>query len=242
MSAKISRQPEIEQRPQPSFIVIDGSDACGKSTQFDLLHQRLKMNEQTIRLFDFPRYDSESSYLVRRYLKGEYGSLDEIGPRTASLFFAMDRYDAKFDIKQALDQGEIVLANRFSAANLAHQGTKIKDKHERTAFFNWINELEFNILGIPRPTLNIILDVPLEISLKLIEKRNKEKQTSADIHERDIEHQKRSRQIYLDLCRRFPDHFKRLVCVSSRGELLAMEEIGEMVWQSTQAHLWRQAD
>src|SRR5690606_22484531 len=107
------------------FIVIEGTDGSGKGTQFKLVTDHLRAKGYNVATFDFPQYDLPSSYFVKKYLNGEYGSADEIGPYTSSLFYALDGYEAAPAIRQALEEGKIVLANRFTGSNMAHQGTKI---------------------------------------------------------------------------------------------------------------------
>ena len=213
------------------FIVIDGADGSGKTTQIKLLTERLAAEGKRVGLLDFPRYNSNGSYFVKRYLAGDYGSLDSVNPYEASLFYALDRRDARNDIEAILADNDVVLSDRFVAASMIHQGSKIENPKERSAFFDWLDNLEFNTLGIPRPDLNLILDVPLAISLKLMRERSLLKEQLSDIHEQDIRHQKLSRDIYRQLCDSFPRLFKRLSCVSETGQLLNEESINEKIWQ-----------
>ena len=145
---------------QGLFIVIEGSDGSGKGTQFTLISDKLKAQGYDIATYDFPQYDQPSSYFVREYLNGNYGSADELGAYTPSLFFALDRFQAAQSIKRDLAAGKIVLSNRFIGANLAHQGQKINDEAEKTRYYEWLYDLEFNILGIPKPDVNVVLLVP----------------------------------------------------------------------------------
>lgn len=214
-----------------AFIVIDGADGSGKATQVKLLAERFTTKGKQVGLLDFPRYDSDGSYFVRRYLAGDYGSLADINPYEASLFFALDRRDARAEIEAALANNDVVLSNRFVSSNMIHQGSRIEDPGKRAGFFDWLDELEFRTLGIPRPDLNLILDVPLDISLELMRERSLLKEQLSDIHEQDIRHQKLSRDIYRQLCDSFPKLFKRLSCVSETGHLLSEESINEKIWQ-----------
>ena len=141
------------------FFVVEGTDASGKTTQFNLLAERLKKEGFDVVTFDFPQYDQDSSFYVREYLNGKYGSADQVGPYTASVFYALDRFSAKDAIKQAIDEGKIVLANRFTGSNMAHQGTKFVHPEERRGYFIWLDNLEYQMLGIPRPTLSAVLRV-----------------------------------------------------------------------------------
>nr|AIA18603.1 Thymidylate kinase [uncultured bacterium] len=123
------------------FIVIEGTDGSGKGTQFKLLKKRLEADGYDVEVFDFPQYDQPSSHFVKEYLNGNYGTVDEVGPYTASLFFALDRYEAGKKIQDALDAGKIVLSNRFTGSNMAHQGTKFNHVEERRGYFIWLANL-----------------------------------------------------------------------------------------------------
>lgn len=157
--------------PKGIFIVIEGSDGSGKGTQFKIIGDRLKEQGHEVATYDFPQYDQESSYFVREYLNGKYGDANELGAYVPSLFFALDRFQASQSIKKDLEAGKIVLSNRLTGANLAHQGQKIDDEAEKTKYYDWLYDLEFNILGIPKPDINIVLLVPAEIAQKLVDKK-----------------------------------------------------------------------
>lgn len=212
------------------FLVIEGTDGSGKGTQFDILKKQLTDEGYDIACFDFPRYDQPSSFFVREYLNGKYGTADEVGPYTASLFYALDRYETAQEIQLALDEGKIVLANRFTGSNMAHQGTKFTNAEERRGYFIWIDNLEFQMLGIPRPDRSIVLRVPAETAQKLVD--NKESRTytdkKRDIHEADLDHLKRSVEVYDDLCELFPKDFTRIDCVRN-GELLDIDTISKLI-------------
>src|SRR6185369_3342376 len=111
----------------------------------------------------FPQYEQESSYFVRQYLGGAYGGADDVGPYTSSLFYALDRFEAAPRIREAMNQGKVVLVDRFTGSNMAHQGTKILNAEQRRGFFIWLDNLEFEMLRIPRPDISFILRVPVEI-------------------------------------------------------------------------------
>src|SRR5690606_10878832 len=113
----------------------------------------------------------------REYLNGKYGSAEDVGPYTASLFYALDRYEAGPAIQKALDEGKIVLANRFTGSNMAHQGTKFHNVEERRGYFIWLDNLEFVTLKIPRPNKSIVLRVPAEMAQKLVSQKAKRSYT-----------------------------------------------------------------
>jgi dTMP kinase len=213
------------------FIVLEGSDGSGKSTQFNLLKERLGATGYDVEVFDFPRYDKESSHFVRSYLKGEYGPAPEISPYTASLFYALDRYEAAKDIKKALKQDKIVLADRYVAANMAYQGSKFDNPAEQRGFFVWEDNLEFELLGIPRPDITFFLRVPAHISKKLIEKRALKTGIRPDSHEKDTEFLKKSVATYDLLCQLFPKDFKAIDCTKD-GKLQSVAEINNIIWEA----------
>src|SRR5581483_3489388 len=164
------------------FVVIEGSDGSGKATQLNLLKERLEAIGYDVAEFDFPRYDQESSYFVRQYLAGRYGQATKISPYAASLFYAVDRFAPAQKIDAALKAGKIVLSNRYVGSNMAHQGAKFDDPVEQRGFFIWEDNLEFELLGIPRPDVSFFLRVPTGVSLKLIKQRAAEAGTKLDGH------------------------------------------------------------
>lgn len=214
------------------FIVLEGSDGSGKATQFSLLRERLKAMGYDTEVFDFPRYEEPSSYFVRQYLNGAYGPASQISPYTASLFYALDRYEAAPAIKDALEAGKIVLANRYVGSNMAHQGSKFHDAAEQRGFFVWEDGLEFSLLGIPRPDINIFLKVPAEISFELIGRKNARNYTdkSHDEHEADIGHLKRSVATFSLLSQLFPKDFKTVECTQN-GQLMSIPDINNRIFE-----------
>lgn len=218
-----------------NFFVIEGTDGSGKGTQFKLLSDRLQKAGYDVATFDFPRYEEDSSYFVRQYLNGKYGTADEVGPYTGSLFFSLDRYEAAPAIRAALDAGKIVLANRFTGSNMAHQGTKFVNAEQRRGYFIWLDNLEFQMLSIPRPDMNIVLRVPAEIAQSLVDKKEKRNYTDKkrDIHEADLGHLQRSVEVYDDLCNLFPKDFNRIDCVRS-GKLLSIDDVQKLLWEKLQ--------
>ena len=174
------------------LFVIDGTDGSGKQTQFDKLQERLKKDGIDFRVVSFPNYDSPSSGLVKMYLSGEFGkNAKDVSPYIASTFYAGDRYATYITgYKDYYEKGGIILADRYTTANMVHQAGKIQDKEEREKFLNWLWDFEFNLYGLPIPTEVFFLNMPVEKSLELIKDREN-KFTHAekkDIHERDKNH------------------------------------------------------
>ena len=174
------------------IFVIDGTDGSGKQTQFDLLKKHLDDDGIEYRTVSFPNYDSPSSSLVKMYLSGEFGeNAKEISPYIASTFYAADRYATYTkDFKKYFEDGGIILADRYTTANMVHQAGKISNKQEREKFLNWLFDLEFNIYGLPVPSKVFFLNMPPEKVKQLIKNRENKftHQEQKDIHERDQKH------------------------------------------------------
>lgn len=221
-----------------SFIVIEGTDGSGKGTQFAKLVERLTAEGYDVAQFDFPQYDQPSSYFVREYLNGNYGSAEEVGPYTGSLFYALDRYQAAPAIQEALEAGKVVVANRFTGSNMAHQGTKFAIPAERRGYFIWNDNLEFEMLKIPRPDKSFVLRVPAETAQQLVDQKEARNYTDKkrDLHEADLGHLQRSVEVYDDLCQLFPQDFVRVDCVRDNS-LLDIETIHQLLWQIGRAHV-----
>ncbi|MBI1857395.1 FAD-dependent thymidylate synthase [Candidatus Saccharibacteria bacterium] len=215
------------------MLVIEGTDGSGKGTQFQLLADHLQKEGYDVATFDFPQYEQPSSFFVKEYLNGKYGSAEEVGPYTGSLFYAMDRYQAAPAIKQALTEGKVVLVNRFTGSNMAHQGTKFRHAEERRGYFIWLDNLEFEMLGIPRPDKSIVLRVPAKIAQQLVDKKAERSYTTnkRDIHEADLNHLELAVEVYDDLCQLFPKDFLRIDCVRSE-KLMSIATVQDMLWKT----------
>jgi dTMP kinase len=214
------------------FIVIDGTDGSGKATQTDILVKRLEAAGRTVFKISFPQYGQASAGLIAKYLNGDYGTAEAIGPYRASVFYACDRYDGSWAIRRALDEGKIVIADRYAFSNMAHQGGKIADDRERQAFFAWLDNLEFSIFQIPRPDLSLILHVASAIGQQLVDAKDKRdylKDGQRDIHEADLHHLELAEKVYLDLARTMPKT-KLIECVAD-GQIMSREMIAELVWE-----------
>lgn len=214
------------------LIVIDGGDGTGKTTQFKLLLKRLQDEDLDVITMDFPQYGKKSCGAVEEYLNGKYGTADDVGPYRGSIFFAVDRYDASFDMRKALDDGKIVLCNRYVTANMAHQGGKIADEQERLKYFEWLKDLEYRLFGIPQPDINIFLRVPPEIALELVDKKGQREyigDKKRDMHEEDLEHQRNAEKVYMQLANLLPNSF--MVECAPDGKLMLPEEVHEKIWE-----------
>jgi len=212
------------------FIVIDGTDGSGKTTQLSLLKSRLEEAGHVVALADFPQYNTKSAGPIEEYLSGKYGGADEINAYKASVFYAVDRFDASGKIRKWLSEGKIVLANRYTSANMGHQGCKIANPLERRVFFNWLTDLEYKIFEIPRPDLTIILHLDPVIAQQRIKERAREDWSGKknDIHEENIDHLKKAADVYEEIANSFSDY--ELVSCVKNGHILDREEINLLVW------------
>lgn len=215
------------------MIVIDGGDGSGKATQLKLLAEKLSTMGYQVEIIDFPQYGQKSAGMVEEYLNGRYGTADEVGPYGASIFYAIDRYDASFKIREWLKEGKIVLSNRYVASNMAHQGGKIKNDIERQIYFKWLHELEYDIFCIPRPDVNVILHVNAEVGQKLVDKKGHRDYVGGekrDIHESDINHLKSAVDVYTEIAQTFDD-FVMVECMKD-GQIMSIEEIHERILEN----------
>lgn len=210
------------------FIVIDWIDGAGKWTQVALLKENLEKMWKKVALLDFPRYGEKSAYFVEQYLNGKYGEV--VDPYKASLFYAMDRFDASFQIKKYIEEYDYIISNRYVSASMIHQSWKIKEKKELESYLEWIDNLEFEILWIPRPDKIIFLDVNPEVSAKLIEKKEQRAYitggTNKDIHENDDNHLKDAYNVAFFVAKKFS---WEIVDCTKDWEILPKEEITKKI-------------
>ena len=188
------------------FIVIDGIDGSGKATQVALLKKRLQKAGHKVKTIDFPRYYKNFfGKLIGEYLSGAFGDFIKVDPRVASVLYAADRFESSDMIRRWLDDGFVVIADRYVSANQIHQGGKIPDEKERAGFLSWLDEMEHEVFEIPRPDLVIFLDVPFEVSREWLQKKiavRKKKYLKGgrrDVAEDNLLHLKHSRSAALSL-------------------------------------------
>lgn len=213
------------------IITLEGIDGSGKATQAQLLVKRLQESGYNVETLDFPQYDSFFGRHVGKFLRGEYGSLEDVHPEVASFLFAFDRFHQRERIEKWLSEGNIVVFNRYTESSLAHQGAKILDRNKRMEMMEWIYELEKEQLKIPQSDIVIYLHVPPEISTNLVkskEKRSYLKGKERDIQEEAFDYQRQCVETYLELCSRY-DNWHRIDCTEN-GEIHSREEIHEKLW------------
>ncbi|MBR2365813.1 MAG: deoxynucleoside kinase [Oscillospiraceae bacterium] len=210
------------------LIVLEGTDGCGKSTQLGLLAERLKTEAIDFLRLRFPRYEEESSALIRMYLGGAFGSdPSDVNAYAASTFFAVDRYASYMqDWKDYYMQGGLLISDRYTTSNAVHQGSKL-NAAEREEFFRWLYDMEFGKMQLPKPDLVILLDLPIELSQKMLRRREADTNTTADIHEKSAD--------YLADCRTAAKEAAKccgwsVVPCAKDGDIRSVEEIHEDIY------------
>ncbi len=203
------------------FVVIDGIDGSWKTTQIQAVKAALESEWKTVKLYNFPQYGKPSAFFAEQYLAGVYGN--DLSPKLSSLFYALDRFDGKQDLKQDLQDYDFILSDRYVSANMIHQWGKIQDSEERAEFFAWINDLEHNICQIPEPDKVLFLHVSPDVSQKLVEKRWDTK----DIHEQDTSHTQNAYQSALSLSSLY-ENWTEIICENDSG-MKSKQEITSMI-------------
>lgn len=213
------------------LFVIDGTDGSGKQTQFAKLQERLSKEKIDYKTVSFPNYDSPSSSLVKMYLSGEFGSdAKKISPYIASTFYAADRFATfKKQYEEYYNNGGIILADRYTTANMVHQAGKIHDKEERKKFLDWLWDFEFNLYGLPVPSKVFFLKMPPEKSLELIKDRENKftHDTKKDIHESDEKHLIDSFNAACEIAKDY--NWTTIECLKD-GNLRTIEDIHEEIF------------
>ena len=211
------------------LIVLEGIDGSGKSAQYRRLCARFDEMGMAYHHIVFPRYDQESSALIRMYLNGAFGAHpSDVNAYAASTFFAVDRYASyRTDWGEIYENGGLILSDRYTTSNAIHQGSKLPEA-ELPAFFDWLYDLEYGKMGLPRPDLVLYLDVDLPTSLKRMQHRQEKHNTKADIHEQD--------EAYLRICRENARKvaarclWQRIDC-SKNGEMRSISDIHEEIYR-----------
>jgi dTMP kinase len=216
------------------LLVIEGVDGAGKSTQIKLLRDFFSAKGYNCEYLHFPR--TETPYfgeLIARFLRGEFGSLNEVDPYLVAMLYAGDRKDASETIGKWLTEGKIVLLDRYTYSNIAYQCAKLQESLSQDKLMQWILSLEFQHFGIPKPDLNIFLDVPFAFTEKNLAKARTGDDRNylngnRDIHEESMAFQKKVRDLYLRVSET-DQHLAVIDCSKNDGEMLAPSEIFELI-------------
>lgn len=212
-----------------TLIVIEGLDGSGKSTQIELLKQRFTEDGISVRQIKLPDYEDKSSTLVKMYLGGEFGkNPDDVNIYAASSFYAVDRFASyKRHWQEDYLSGTVILADRYTTSNAVHQSVKLPAQQWNT-YLDWLTDYEYNKMGIPKPTCVIYLDMPVEISQRLMSKRYKGNEDKKDIHEANVEYLLKCRTAAMFAAEKFG--WSVIKC-SEDGEPLTIREINNAIYK-----------
>ncbi len=218
---------ESETNMRGKLIVIEGLDGSGKQTQSEKLYTYLKDGERLVKYVSFPDYSSQSSALVKMYLSGKFGDKPgDVGPYASSLFYTVDRIASfKTSWGEYYENGAVIVANRYTTSNAVHQTCKLPEG-QWDAYLDWLYDLEFNKVGLPKPDAVIYLDMPSSVSSRLISKRYSGDEDKRDIHEKDRRYLEISRVSALYAAERLGWHV--INCAAER-EPLPVEEIHKRI-------------
>lgn len=216
------------------FIVIEGLDGSGKSTQIDLVEKYLQAKNIKSKFLHFPRPEAPFfGEMISRFLRGELGDIDAVDPYVVAMLYAGDRNDAGKMIRDWLEEGYAVIADRYLYSNIGFQCAKLKSPEERDKLANWIKKLEYEYHGIPVPDLNLFLKVPYGFTQRSLNKRRQGAdrdylQGSDDIHEADLDFQQEVRNIYLWQVKENSD-FEEIDCGDEHNDMLKPAAIFEKI-------------
>lgn len=233
-------EPRENNMKQGKFFVFEGIDGSGKSTQSKLLTEAFKKKGYKVEKIDFPQYGKKSASLIENYLKGLYGASEEVGPYRGSIFYAVDRYDLSFQIRKWINEGKIVVSDRYVVSNVGHQGGKLISNHKKwEKYIDWLHNLEYDIFKIPKPDYTFILKISPELSKKMSNKitddDKKQKRIAYlgndkkhDIHERDVKHLANALKSYMAISKKYPKEYKIIEC-EEKGKFLPIDEISSKI-------------
>jgi dTMP kinase len=214
------------------FIAIEGGDGSGKGTHSELLLEYMNEQGKAATKISFPRYGNDSAFYVEKYLNGAYGKANDVPADLGVLPYAIDRYAASADIRKALaGDDSVLIADRYMASNLAHQGSKISDAVERSAFYERTKTTEYGVLGIPKPDMTIVLVMPTEHMQSNVDKKSARDYTSLkrDIHESDADHLEKAKSNFEELCVLYPAEFTAIQCVDELGAMRPIDDIQQEI-------------
>jgi len=212
------------------FIVLEGLDGAGKSTQVSLLTEYLNKQNIKTKILHFPRTDSKYfGDMVARFLRGEFGDNDKVNPYLVAMLYAGDQKDASETINNWIRNNYTIIADRYVYSNIAYQCAKLNSETEKEKLKKWILDFEFDYYKIPKPDLNIFLDVPFVFTKnKLTETRTGQERDylngNNDIHEKNLYFQEQVRKEYINLCET-DLNIKKIDCFNENNEMLSPKEI-----------------
>ena len=213
------------------LIIIEGTDSSGKETQTKKLYEKLLELNENVKKITFPNYESPACAPVKMYLAGEFGENPlEVNPYPVSAMYAIDRYASfKKEWEEFYNNGGIIVTDRYTQSNMIHQSSKIEDEEERKKYIEWLKDLEFEKMRIPKPDLVLFINMPPEFAKELMKNRNNKitGEKKKDIHEKNEEYMKKS---YETACKLASDqNWVEISCVEN-GKLKTIDEIAENIF------------
>jgi dTMP kinase len=211
-----------------ALIAIEGIDGSGKGTQAGLVTLRLRELGYRVSSIQFPRYSATTfGEAIGDFLNGRFGSLDEVHPQLAAVLYAGDRFESLGVLREAIGSSDVVILDRFTASNFAHQAAKLQGE-EREKLIHWIDDVEHRVFGLPRPDLNVLLDISSAWSRELVSRKEERDYTTeeADIQENDRPYLERVRKCYREIAGT-RDNWSVVNCLAGDGELRAVEAIND---------------
>lgn len=211
------------------LIAIEGGDGSGKKTQTKMLLDFLSENKISFQTFDFPQYESFYGKLIAKYLRGEFGTLEEVSPYFAAGLFALDRFQVRDKIIKSVKTNAVTVANRYVPSNIAHQGGKFSNLEDRNKFIKWTCNLEYDIYGLPKEDVVVYLKIPSKISKSLMENRKNRKylQGEEDIQENNDKHLFDTQMMYNILSQK--DKNWIVIECTTNGRMKSKTEIHELI-------------
>ena len=224
------------------LIALEGIDGAGKRTQLELLAKAIATQGLPCEMVSFPVYDSFFGRLIQSYLNGEYGALEQVDPHFSALLFAADRQQQAAHLRELLGSGKTVLADRYVASNLAHQGARVPPA-KRPEFLDWLRHLEYEIYEMPAEDLALYLRISPEEAMHRAEERARRRDAETggeqtDLHETSLEHLAGAARVYDQLAR--ADNWITIDCTeTATGKRRTRDEVHSLVMAAVNVRLAR---
>lgn len=202
------------------IIDFEGIDGTGKSTQVELLKEYLAKNKKSFSFYKFPQYQKTfHGKTITKFLRGEFGTISDVSPYLISLAYAMDRVTVKDELFDDLNDGKLIICDRYAPSNKAHQAAKMIEP-KRADFLGWLDELDYKVNKMPREDIVVLLDMPVKVSFQLLKKIPRKK----DIHETEQPYMEEARKVYLNMAQG-NKHWLVVNCIDKQNKLRTKKEI-----------------